>query len=92
MTYEEIHAELKRHGTEIGHYQLSTQVTSAPAALQGHISDGFCSGASLDWVRCVLNGGSAATGPEVLPQPACSEERRPHPLSKHKAISLLLSC
>ena len=33
--------------------------------MQGHISGGFCAGASVDWLRCVLQGGAADHRPDV---------------------------
>jgi hypothetical protein len=66
MTYAQIRAGLSQEGREVGHYKQSAQRANAPAALQGHIADGFCMGAALDWLRSVLHGGSAGQGPDVL--------------------------
>src|SRR5580698_2086317 len=66
MTYAQIRAGLSQEGREVGHYKQSAKRANAPAALQGHIADGFCMGAALDWLRSVLHGGSAGQGPDVL--------------------------
>jgi virulence surface antigen len=65
MTYAEIHAALKERGTQIGDYQQAELVSKAPPALQGHISEGFCAGAAVDWLRCVLQGAAASHRPDV---------------------------
>lgn len=65
MTYSEVHTALKNKGTEIGHYHQGTRISNSPA-LSKAVSNGFCAGASLAWVRRVLLGGSAKEGPEDL--------------------------
>ncbi|HZT35983.1 MAG TPA: hypothetical protein VFA15_08685, partial [Nitrososphaera sp.] len=63
MTYSDVHTALKNKGTEIGHYHQGTRISNS-RALSNAVSNGFCAGASLAWVRRVLLGGSAKEGPE----------------------------
>jgi hypothetical protein len=66
MKYSEVRAVLQGLGQEIGHYHQESERAKAPTQLRGHMSKGFCAGASLDWLRTVMNGGNAASGPDVM--------------------------
>jgi hypothetical protein len=65
MTYDEIRDKLKERGTAIGDYQQLLLVGKASPAMQGHITDGFCAGASVDWLRSVLQGAAPDHRPDV---------------------------
>jgi len=65
MTLEEVAAALKQRGTSLGDYHQVSLVGKAAPAIQGHISGGFCAGASVDWLRCVLQGGTPDHRPDV---------------------------
>jgi hypothetical protein len=65
MTLQEVAAALKQRGTSLGDYHQVSLVGKASPAMQGHISEGFCAGASVDWLRCVLQGGAAGHSPDV---------------------------
>ena len=78
MTYDEIRAALKERGTTIGDYQQAALVGKAAPALQGHISEGFCAGAAVDWLRCVLQGGAADHRPDVTMAGVAFLAQAPH--------------
>ncbi len=64
MKYSEVRNTLQENGKEIGHYHQESQLSNT--SLKNAVSNGFCAGASLAWVRRVLHGGSAKEGPEDL--------------------------
>src|SRR5690242_3479114 len=66
MKYAEVHEKLAARGTKIGAYHQQSKVASAPAKLQLAIAEGFCCGACMDWLRCVLNGAGGGHEPDVL--------------------------
>jgi hypothetical protein len=66
MKYKEILDTLLSRGNLVRAYKQASVAATAPASLQGHIGDGFCSGASLDWLRCILQGGSPTYSPDVV--------------------------
>jgi len=65
MTFDEVVTSLKQRGTSLGDYHQLSLVGKAAPAIQGHISGGFCAGASVDWLRCVLQGGAPDHRPDV---------------------------
>jgi len=65
MTFDEVVTSLKQRGTSLGDYHQLSLVGKAAPAMQGHISGGFCAGASVDWLRCVLQGAGADHRPDV---------------------------
>lgn len=66
MKYAEVNEKLSARGTKIGAYHQQSKVASAPDKLRHEIADGFCCGACMDWLRCVLNGAGAGHEPDVL--------------------------
>src|SRR5216683_4769045 len=67
MTYEEVRNQLlalTSGNKEVMKYFQTDRIHRNPA-LRGRVSDGFCSGACMDWLQLVLQGGNAIAFPTI---------------------------
>ena len=68
MTYEEVRNQLlalTSGNKEVMKYFQTDRIHRNPA-LRGRVSDGFCSGACMDWLQLVLQGGNANSLPDDI--------------------------